>query len=279
MNPRQRIARLAGNLVVTAGAGAGKTTCLVDAYLALLTGQGEGGALLPEQVVAMTFTEKAAAELRGRIIAAAQQRLPRGAEPTARVLAQLEWAPVGTIHSICGTILREFGATRGLDPDFAILDAEEFAELLAEVVAERLRRGLAEGDPRLALLLAQYRPDGPGGLGAILAELHQSLATLGIPAGQAARATAQALAADQAGREGHWRELVRAAGELAAAQRGGMVKPKRAPLVAGFLAAWQRLAPASPEGPENGALAELAGLLKGNWYEVNDLKKAAQAAI
>ena len=66
---RERIARLEGHWGLTAGVGAGKTRTLVDTYLAQLEGGGSGVALEPEQIVAITFTDKAAAEMRSRVVA------------------------------------------------------------------------------------------------------------------------------------------------------------------------------------------------------------------
>ena len=61
---QQRALRIDRHICVTAGAGSGKTTVLVDRYLEIL----RQDSVTPEQVVAITFTDKAAAEMRSRII-------------------------------------------------------------------------------------------------------------------------------------------------------------------------------------------------------------------
>lgn len=130
-----------------AGAGAGKTTILVTHYLHLLE-QG----LKPAQLVAVTFTEKAAAELKERLRTECRNRAT-----TARAagdqensgrweghLHDLETAPIGTIHSLCARILRENALVIGLDPAFTVLDETDSQLLLDEVVRTNLMARLAD---------------------------------------------------------------------------------------------------------------------------------------
>ena len=139
------------HVTVTAGAGSGKTRALVGRYLALL----EDGAPL-RSLVAITFTEKAAREMRARIrhfIARWQQTssLQRsggsGGEPRpdaaqrefwADAYAQLDSARIGTIHSLCAAILRAHPAEAGLDPAFEVLDENTGAALRARAVETAL---------------------------------------------------------------------------------------------------------------------------------------------
>src|SRR5262245_38603718 len=95
------------NTVVWASAGTGKTRKLVDVYISLL----ESGAD-PLRIVAVTFTEKAAAEMRDRIRAALSVRHDRW----AKTIAMLPAAPIATIHGFCGILLREHGIPLGIDP-------------------------------------------------------------------------------------------------------------------------------------------------------------------
>ncbi|MCS6868111.1 UvrD-helicase domain-containing protein, partial [Thermus sp.] len=85
-------------LLLQAGAGTGKTHWMAERYLALL----EAGHS-PLEVVAVTFTERAALELRNRI---RKRVLERGLGE--RVLAELEAAPIGTLHALAARICREF---------------------------------------------------------------------------------------------------------------------------------------------------------------------------
>ncbi|NUR19679.1 MAG: UvrD-helicase domain-containing protein, partial [Gemmatimonadaceae bacterium] len=107
------------NLLVEAGAGSGKTTSLVGRMVALV----ERGTPV-ERIAAVTFTRKAANELRERFQLALESRV-RGDAPNAEsaerceaALRQLDAAFLGTIHSFCGRLLRERPLEVGLDPSF-----------------------------------------------------------------------------------------------------------------------------------------------------------------
>lgn len=123
---RERISQaLADTLFVEAGAGTGKTRALVDRYVALVMSGRR-----VDELVAITFTEKAAAELRDRIRAELERR-SAGAPDDDRsrtALRELDRAQIGTIHAFCAAVLRSFAAEHGIDPTFGIHD---------EVAAER----------------------------------------------------------------------------------------------------------------------------------------------
>ena len=186
-DPRSEIRKLDDDLLVTAGAGAGKTTCLVDTYVAILKGDWSGDPLEPDQMVAITFTEKAAEEMRARVVSRVGELAAEnaGKRDWAGVLAKVEWSFISTIHSFCASLLREFGAALGLDPDFRVLDADEFDELAHEQAQAMLREMLARGGPLLKRLLAHF-PLGRGhGLQSIIIAIYKSLSTLGLEAEQA----------------------------------------------------------------------------------------------
>jgi len=117
LNERQQQAAMAGVCcAVVASAGTGKTGTLTERYLAELAA-GKS----PLEIVAVTFTEKAAGELRERIRKAIEQT--RGSESDA--VAELDIAPIGTIHSLCGRICREHPDAAEVAPGFTVLaDAE-----------------------------------------------------------------------------------------------------------------------------------------------------------
>ncbi|MEX2540231.1 MAG: UvrD-helicase domain-containing protein [Trueperaceae bacterium] len=128
--------RSVGSVAVTAGAGTGKTHMLTERYLHHLSNDG----LRPLQIVAATFTERAAAELRGRIRA----RLRAAAEPS-QFAAELEAAQIGTLHSLAGRICREHPEAAGVPYDFAVQD-----ELQQRLWLDRnFRAALATLPPRL----------------------------------------------------------------------------------------------------------------------------------
>ena len=132
--------RVRGSLVIQAGAGTGKTHQLVSVCLDLLGGEG---ALPPARLWAVTFTEKAAAELKGRIRARVDE-LAASDVGWRRVRRDLGLAQIGTIHALCGQILRRHAAAAGVDPGFAVLDEEQARHLLREA-CESSALGALEG--------------------------------------------------------------------------------------------------------------------------------------
>src|SRR5690606_5181550 len=109
-----------GNVIVSAGAGSGKTRVLVEKYFRLLVDEHPDWPV--DTVVAITFTRKAAAELKSRIIKRVLGELEQETEdgPRRRRLVQLRndvgAAPIGTIHNFCGRILKEFSFDAHLNP-------------------------------------------------------------------------------------------------------------------------------------------------------------------
>lgn len=128
---RERIRTdLETTLLVEAGAGSGKTTSLVGRMLSLI----ETGAARAEQIAAITFTRKAADELRARFRLALERRIREtDGEPRQRLRQALQDADrctMATIHSFCGRLLRERPIEAGLDPQFRELEEEEAETLL-----------------------------------------------------------------------------------------------------------------------------------------------------
>ncbi len=124
---RRAVTFFGKDLCVSAGAGSGKTRVLVERYLWILEKQNG----LPKNMLAVTFTDKAANEMKQRLIARCQEM----GRPDFR--RQLESAWIGTIHSFCARILKEYPIECGLDPDFSVLGAGE-AEILAKKTLDRL---------------------------------------------------------------------------------------------------------------------------------------------
>ena len=157
------------SVALSAGAGCGKTFVLTERYLSHLApdenapqgGDGESASQRLAQLVAITFTDRAAREMRDRIRQKCRQRsVSAKDEPVAaywmEVLRDLESARVSTIHAFCGSLLRAHAVEAGLDPHFRTLQQNESATLLTETIDDELRRLLAERDPAaidLAVLL------------------------------------------------------------------------------------------------------------------------------
>ncbi|MGE5530012.1 MAG: UvrD-helicase domain-containing protein [Patescibacteria group bacterium] len=164
------------DLLVSAGAGTGKTRVLTARYLTLVLERG----YRPTQVAAITFTNKAAAEMRERI-----RRGLRGLAgdfpAAAEALADLDWAPIQTIHSFCGEMLRALPLSAGVPPGFCVLEEAEAGLLLAEacdrVLAEAL--GGEEEPPGLDGLLLAF---GRRGLLDLMAGTFQALSRHGLRA-------------------------------------------------------------------------------------------------
>jgi ATP-dependent helicase/nuclease subunit A len=103
------IARREGPLLLSASAGSGKTSVLVERFVRSVVEDG----LTPAQVLAITFTDKAAGELRSRVRA---RLLELGRREAAR---DTEAAWVMTFHGFCARVLRGHAVAAGLDPGFA----------------------------------------------------------------------------------------------------------------------------------------------------------------
>ncbi|OJU65534.1 MAG: hypothetical protein BGO01_01010 [Armatimonadetes bacterium 55-13] len=115
-------------IMVTASAGAGKTFVLVERYLALV----ETYDLRPHQILTITFTKKAAAEMKRRIVDRLRA-VGRGDEAQ-----EAETGPIQTIHSFCERLLRENSLAAGLDPEFDIMSESEKARLQDECIRQTL---------------------------------------------------------------------------------------------------------------------------------------------
>ncbi|HMM21894.1 MAG TPA: UvrD-helicase domain-containing protein [Selenomonadales bacterium] len=191
------IRTLDANVAVSAGAGAGKTKVLVERYIHLLAeGRAETGGIL-----AITFTNKAAKEMKERIRARAAELAETAGSGAERqrwrdIRAEVEAAPIGTFHSFCGRVLRDNPVEAGLDPGFAVLDEAETELLLEKALAEVLAAGLSEGADWLDRLLGAYEQtalteltkglyDRLAGLGWVKEGLAERLA---VPYGRAAGA-------------------------------------------------------------------------------------------
>ncbi len=125
------------NVSVTAGAGSGKTTILVERYLKLVVEEGAD----VRQVLAITFTEKAAAEMLERLsrMISVRLKLPEYQHQRRKLLSlreRLSSAQISTIHSFCSRLLREFAVAAGIDPDFNIISDYQYQLLIDETLNE-----------------------------------------------------------------------------------------------------------------------------------------------
>jgi ATP-dependent helicase/nuclease subunit A len=150
LTPEQRraVERRDGSLLVRAGAGTGKTTVLVERFVQAVA---EDGAEV-DQVLAITFTEKAAAEMKSRVRA---RFLELGRREDARA-AESAW--VSTIHGLCARILRAHALSAGIDPAFRVLDEVEADRIATDAFDGALEEFMGE-DPDRIEMVAAYSPD------------------------------------------------------------------------------------------------------------------------
>jgi ATP-dependent helicase/nuclease subunit A len=157
LTPQQQRAvdRRDGPLFVHAGAGSGKTSVLVERFVRAARDDEAG----VDGVLAITFTDKAAAEMKLRI-------RNRFVELGERALArETERAWVSTIHGFCSRVLRAHPLAAGIDPEYRVLDEGEAARLALQASEQAMEDFLGDGsEPDRLELIAAYGPDRLGQL-------------------------------------------------------------------------------------------------------------------
>jgi ATP-dependent helicase/nuclease subunit A len=271
LTPAQTAAVTAvGSAAVCAGAGSGKTLVLAERFVHLLRPGGDGCPPVEQvaQILAITFTEKAAGEMKRRI-----RELVGAAVATAcaderphweRVRRELLGAQVSTIHALCARLLRDNPLEAGIDPHAVVLDEYESRDFIERVIEAELLVRLRAGDPAARMLVARTRGlAGSRGGGAVrtIARLLDALSRLGEDGNWLVAATARAT--DLAVLAGPLGEAARALVDEVEAWLAGAPASATAKELAMAWPAWreciQRLGPDT--GPaEFLALAPLASL-------------------
>ena len=152
------------SVALSAGAGCGKTFVLTERFLSHLEPPKDvrQDHTRLGQLVAITFTERAAREMRDRIREACGKRLKSCPEAEVEhwreLLRELD-SRISTIHSFCGSLLRSHAVEAGLDPRFRVLDAAQSDTLLFELVDRGLRWRLADRDEAVIELVVKYGLD------------------------------------------------------------------------------------------------------------------------
>ncbi len=141
---RRILTEFGTSFFVEAAAGTGKTTALVGRIVGLI----RAGAGTLDQVVAVTFTEKAAGEMKLRLRSEIEKARPLAAPGERnrldRALEQLELARIGTIHAFCGDLLHERPIEAGIDPLFEVASQDESQTLAEEAFEDWFQRTLAD---------------------------------------------------------------------------------------------------------------------------------------
>ncbi len=168
-NPEQQAAIDAEGLVfVSAGAGTGKTTVLVERFARAVCDRGvDVGSIL-----VITYTDRAAGELRRRI----RERLLELGEPD--LARSLDGAWISTIHGFCLRLLKAYPFAAGLDPRFRVLDGSQALVLQSEAFEGALHDFVAAGDIERTDLLATY---GARSLRRMLTGVYDRLRSAGRP--------------------------------------------------------------------------------------------------
>ena len=161
------------DVLLEAGAGTGKTGVMVERYCRLVCEEG----ISPDAVLAFTFTDKAAAELRQRIRAELGRRAEAGSARAAELAAAIGGAWITTIHGFCNRVLAGHPVAAGIDPDFRLLDAPEASRAAREAFDEALAEFLAGGDPSREGTVASFDVEG---LRAVVVAVHDELRSRGV---------------------------------------------------------------------------------------------------
>jgi ATP-dependent helicase/nuclease subunit A len=157
-----------GVVFVSAGAGTGKTTVLVERFARAVCDRS----LSVDSLLVITYTERAAGELRGRIRARLREL---GREDLAR---ELDGAWISTIHGFCHRLLKAYPFEAGIDPRFRVLDESQARVLQSEAFTAALRGFCAAEDGERIGLLATY---GARALRRMLTGVYATLRAAGRP--------------------------------------------------------------------------------------------------
>src|SRR2546423_319182 len=190
LRPEQKIAAhtLDRHLSVTAGPGAGKTFVLVERYLEILRAKK----VSVENIVAITFTNRAANEMRqrvrDRIDGLLRESSDKERQAWLRHKRTLEGAVITTIHGLCSRLLHEFPVEANIDPQFVLLDEHQAIMMLEAVVEQSLADAIHQGDETI-LQFAQGT--GRAALAGALGELHRKYRDQGLSLKQIEKLTAE----------------------------------------------------------------------------------------
>ncbi|MBN1756285.1 UvrD-helicase domain-containing protein [bacterium] len=167
LNPQQLAAiMLKDNTAILASAGTGKTHVLVECYLRLLgkslpkpvNEENSNFAYSPKELVAITYTDKAAGEMKVRVRKAIEQMIREAKSDKEQrywenCYSQLDEAQISTIHSFCSRILREYPVEARIDPDFEVIEEEQAEEILENIIKKKIITGFSTYPALKTLLL------------------------------------------------------------------------------------------------------------------------------
>ncbi|HEX3799189.1 MAG TPA: UvrD-helicase domain-containing protein [Verrucomicrobiae bacterium] len=183
---QQKAIAARGNVLVVAGAGTGKTSTLVERCLDCLISEKPPASL--DQILMVTFTDAAAAEMRHRIRARLEEELAKPGQHGRweEQLALFETAHIGTLHSFCLQLVKQHFYELELDPQLNVL-AEEEAKLLADETLEDIFQAHYAGEtPNAAAVQELIQKQARGWdlpIRTLVLKLHHYMQTLRNPQG------------------------------------------------------------------------------------------------
>ena len=190
---RRAVLTVDRSVVVSAAAGAGKTSVLAERCASLVCDVDPAHRCGVDGLLVVTFTEAAAEEMRSRIAAAIQKRLDRQPrnEHLRQQLYQLDNAAISTIHAFCKSLIQRWFPQAGVDPQAAVLAGDE-AELLKREVIEALFLERYAGQDAEAeafrAIVDEYGGGRDGPIADIVLRLHRFINSLPDPEGWLASA-------------------------------------------------------------------------------------------
>lgn len=142
-----------GNILVSASAGSGKTHVMIERALRLIV---EGRATVKE-ILAVTFTELAATEMKEKLKKAFIEKINEGKSYLAPQLSDIYTADISTLHSFCAKIIRRYFYAVSLAPDFSVLDESRANILKSDALDYVFRQGYEKGEESFLRLTERYK--------------------------------------------------------------------------------------------------------------------------
>ncbi|NOY41966.1 MAG: UvrD-helicase domain-containing protein [Planctomycetes bacterium] len=157
----QALAAHGRSVSLAAGAGCGKTFVLTERFLSYLDPQVVEPSADLHELVAITFTDAAAREMRERVRSRCYRRLEQATnsgekQAWNRLIRTLDAARISTIHAFCGALLRSHAAEAEVDPRFETLDPPAAELLRLQTVDNRLRQLLLAGNEKMLQLATHF---------------------------------------------------------------------------------------------------------------------------
>ncbi len=200
---QRRAVAARGNVLVSAGAGTGKTHTVVERCLHLVFNQG----VSLDRILMVTFTEAAAAEMRRRLREALDKKLDAHGPDTPRIaqqLALLDTANISTLHGFCLRLVREHFHELEIDPDVSVLDDAQTRPLISSTLDDLFEHHYAGGSTESRAVHELVRRLGRGSdepVRELVRRLHAFTQTLPDPA----RWLEEQIAAFSEAQPGRWR--------------------------------------------------------------------------